>query len=180
MSTDKQSDPGEQPQSWFTGIKARLGLPNTRTLRETLENALKAHGEAAGEAEAFSPEEREMLVRILRFGALQVEDVMVPRSDIIAVDENEPISELLKTFDTSGVSRVPLYRGSLDEPRGMVHVKDVLHWLMGHARTRQAGDGPVPVSAIRGAAAGKSFTPDFSGVDLSKPIASAKLGRPMI
>ena len=90
-----------------------------------------------------------MLLRILRFGALSVEDVMVPRADIIAVDENEPIRELLKTFDAAGVSRVPLYRETLDEPRGMVHVKDVLHWLMGDARGRPAERGQCTVAAIR-------------------------------
>jgi CBS domain containing-hemolysin-like protein len=168
MST-KQSEAGDQAQGWFTGIKARLGLPGAPTLRETLESALKN----AGEQQAFSVAEREMLLRILRFGALQVEDVMVPRADIIAVDENDPIRELLKTFDAAGVSRVPLYRGTLDEPRGMVHVKDVLHWLTGDARGRRSGAAHVP-------AAGTAFAPDLSRVDLSKPIVSAKLGRPMI
>jgi CBS domain containing-hemolysin-like protein len=173
----KHSESGESPQSWFTGLRAKLGLPGTQTLRTALENALKTAGEA--EAEEFSGEEREMLLRILRFGTLKVEDVMVPRADITAVDENEPIRELLKTFDAAGVSRVPLYRGTLDEPRGMVHVKDVLHWLIAHARARPA-DAPVPVSAIRGAAAGKVFPTDLSAVDLSRSIASAKLGRPML
>jgi CBS domain containing-hemolysin-like protein len=115
-----------------------------------------------------------MLLRTLRFGALQVEDVMVPRADIIAVDENETIRDLLKTFDVAGVSRVPLFRGTLDEPRGMVHVKDVLHWLI--AQGRPAGEA----SAARGAATGRAFAPDLSRVDLSRPVASAKLGRPMI
>jgi CBS domain containing-hemolysin-like protein len=161
----KHSESGESPQSWFTGLKAKLGLPGTPTLRETLENALKT----GGEADEFSPEEREMLLRILRFGTLRVEDVMVPRADIIAVDENESIRELLRAFDTAGVSRMPLYRETLDEPRGMVHVKDVLHWLIGDARGKPAG-----------AAAGKASEPDLSRVDLSKPVASAKLGRPMI
>ena len=50
-----------------------------------------------------------MLLRILRFGGLRVADVMVPRADITAVDENEPIRELLKTFDAAGVSRIPLF-----------------------------------------------------------------------
>jgi CBS domain containing-hemolysin-like protein len=173
MST-KQHESGEPSQSWFTGLRAKLGLPGTPTLRETLENALKT----AGEADGFSTEEREMLLRTLRFGALQVEDVMVPRADIIAVDENEPVRVLLETFDASGVSRVPLYRGTLDEPRGMVHVKDVLHWLMGNGRSRPTSEGPVPAPAARGAA--KALPPDLSAVDLSKPIASMKLGRPMI
>jgi CBS domain containing-hemolysin-like protein len=176
MST-KQSEPGEQSHStgWFTGIRARLGLPGAPTVRETLESALKSPGESA----EFSAAEREMLLRILRFGALKVEDLMIPRADIVAVDENEPIRELLRTFDAAGVSRMPLYRGTLDEPRGMVHVKDVLHWLISHARARPT-DSPVPVSAIRGAAAGKAFAPDLSAVDLSRSIASAKLGRPML
>jgi CBS domain containing-hemolysin-like protein len=60
----------------------------------------------------------------------------------------------------------------------MVHVKDVLHWLMGDARGRPAGEGPA--TAMRGAAAGTAFAPDLSRVDLSRPIVQAKLGRPMI
>jgi CBS domain containing-hemolysin-like protein len=173
MST-KQHESGEPSQSWFTGLRAKLGLPGTPSLRETLENALKT----AGEADGFSTEERDMLLRTLRFGALQVEDVMVPRADIIAVDENEPVRELLKTFDASGVSRVPLYRGTLDEPRGMVHVKDVLHWLMGNGRSRPISEVPGPAPVVRGAA--KALPPDLSAVDLSKPVASMKVGRPMI
>jgi CBS domain containing-hemolysin-like protein len=173
MST-KHSEPGESPQSWFTGLKAKLGLPGTPTLRETLENAVNG----AGEADEFSREEREMLLRLLRFGKLRVEDVMIPRADIIAVDERESIRELLKAFDSAGVSRMPLFRETLDEPRGMVHVKDVLHWLIAHARGRPAVKASE--SGAGGAAAGKVAEPDLSRVDLSRPIASAKLGRPMI
>ena len=52
-----------------------------------------------------------MLLRILRFGALRVDDVMVPRADIIAVDENEPICELLQTFDAGrSVARAAISR----------------------------------------------------------------------
>jgi CBS domain containing-hemolysin-like protein len=172
----KHSESGDHPQGWFTGLRARLGLPGgAPTLRETLENALKS----SGDAEAFSVEEREMLLRILRFGALQVEDVMVPRADIIAVDENEPIRELLKTFGTAGVSRIPIFRGTLDDPRGMVHVKDVVRWLLSDALAQPAGEGPVSSSAIRDAA-DRALAANLSRADLSKPIASARLGRPMI
>jgi CBS domain containing-hemolysin-like protein len=169
----KQPDSGEQPQSsWFTGLRAKLGLPGTpTTLRTTLENALKTAGEA--EAEAFSAEERAMLLRILRFGTLSVEDVMVPRADIIAVDENAPIAELLKTFDDAEVSRLPLFLGTLDEPRGMVHVKDVLHWLMRSGRGLPAGEEPAP-------AVDQTAEPDLGRVDTSRSIASAKLGRPTL
>ncbi|HEX5957724.1 MAG TPA: hemolysin family protein [Hyphomicrobiaceae bacterium] len=186
-----KSDSGE-PQSsgqgsWFTGLRAKLGLPSAHaTLRSTLENAIKTDG--AAESEEFSPEERAMLSRILRFGALSVEDVMVPRADIIAVDEDATILELLKAFDDAEVSRMPLYRGTLDEPRGMVHVKDVLHWLMGHARGEPAELEPAKSGSAqrespadsRGAAGGKVQAPDLGRVDIAKSVASAKLGRPML
>src|SRR5262245_52949906 len=168
----------EQGHGWLSTLRARLGLPGAPTLRATLEAELKG----AGDGHAFSAEEREMLLRILRFGALRVDDVMVPRADIIAVDENEPIRELLRTFDVAGVSRVPLFRESLDDPRGMVHVKDLLRWLYGDAAGRTTdGNG----AAGERPAAGSHSTPlepglDLSRTDLSKPIASTKLRRPMI
>src|SRR5262249_10626913 len=108
--TDHQ--PNRQ-QGWLAGLRARLGLTGTPTLRDTLEAALK--GEASGNS-AFTAEEREMLLRILRFGALRVEDVMVPRPDIIAMDESETIAELLRLFEEAEVSRIPLYRDTLDDP----------------------------------------------------------------
>jgi CBS domain containing-hemolysin-like protein len=177
--TEKPSPPpedtSEQSQGWLTGLKAKLGLAGAPALRATLENALKT-----GADSDFSQEEREMLLRTMRFGALKVEDVMVPRADIIAIDEREPIAELLKTLDAAGVSRVPLYRETLDDPRGMVHVKDLLRWLMGSALGRTPSDGtaPSPVRPVPGTAT--AAIPDFSRVDLTKPISSVKLRRPMI
>jgi CBS domain containing-hemolysin-like protein len=169
----KLPESGEPSQSsWFTGLRAKLGLPGAPpTLRATLENALKSEASA----EDLSAEERAMLLRTLRFGTLSVEDVMVPRADIIAVDESEQVAALLKTFEDAEVSRVPLYHGTLDEPRGMVHVKDVLHWLMRHARGRPAGEEPAAPDP-----AGKALMPDLGRVDVSTSIASVKLGRPML
>src|SRR2546423_14664658 len=83
----------EPSHSWLAALRARLGLPGAPTLRAMLEDALKG----AGDDRAFSAEEREMLLRILRFGALRVVDMMVPRADIIAVDEDEPVWERLNT-----------------------------------------------------------------------------------
>ena len=181
-------EPGaEQPHSWLAALRARLGLPGAPSLRAMLEDALKG----AGDGRTFTAEEREMLLRILRFGALRVVDVMVPRADIIAVDENETVWELLKTFDAAGVSRVPLFRESLDDPRGMVHVKDVTRWLIGEALGRPASEGHMPSAAARpvAAAADRSATqpaspavaaPDLARANLSKPIVATKLRRPMI
>jgi len=173
----------EQPQSWLAALRAKLGLPGAPTLRAMLEDTLKG----AGDGHAFSAEEREMLLRILRFGGLRVVDVMVPRADIIAVDENESLWELLRTFDTAGVSRLPLFRETLDDPRGMVHIKDVMRWLIGEALGRPASEGHVQSAQGRGPAELASRTatelaavPELGRANLSKPIASARLRRPMI
>jgi CBS domain containing-hemolysin-like protein len=175
----------EGPLGWLAALRARIGLPGAPTLRATLEHALKN----AGDGEAFSAEEREMLLRILRFGALRVEDVMVPRADIIAVDETLPIRELLRTFDVAGVSRVPLFHETLDDPRGMVHVKDLMRWLIGDALGRPASEGHAQSAAARAVAGDRTpaagpangmLSPDLGRADLSKPISSAKLRRPML
>src|SRR5215813_10304012 len=174
----------EQPHSWLAALRAKLGLPGAPTLRAMLEDALKG----AGDGRAFSAEEREMLLRILRFGTLRVDDVMVPRADIIAVDEEATIWELLKTFDAAGVSRLPLFRETLDDPRGMVHIKDLTRWLIGEALGRPASEGHIAAArptggerpALASSATPDAPVPDLARADLSKTIASTKLRRPMI
>ena len=70
-----------------------------------------------------------MLGGLLRFGACRVDEIMVPRADIIAVEESEPLGELVLLFEEAGVSRIPLFRETLDDPRGMIHIKDLFRWL---------------------------------------------------
>ena len=71
-----------------------------------------------------------------RFHLLRVEDVMVPRADIIAVEINTGLHELTKAFQDAGHSRLPIFKETLDEPVGMVHIKDVMPYLMLNAKSR--------------------------------------------
>jgi CBS domain containing-hemolysin-like protein len=78
---------------------------------------------------------------------------------------------------------VPLFRETLDDPRGMVHVKDVVRWLMAEALGRPASEGHAPSSAVRPAVpagGAPAAVPDLSRVDLSRPIVGARLRRSMI
>ena len=70
-------------------LLSRIGL-RSPSLREMLEADLKGDAEADAAA-AFSNEEREMLQRLLRFGGSRVDDIMVPRADIIALEESDPL-----------------------------------------------------------------------------------------
>ncbi len=74
-----------------------------------------------------------MLGNLLEFGELKVRDVMVPRAEIIAVDETIGLADLLQIFREAQHSRLPIYRETLDDPTGLIHVKDVLGLLEGTA-----------------------------------------------
>jgi CBS domain containing-hemolysin-like protein len=80
-----------------------------------------------------------MLRRILRFGKLTVEDVMVPRADIIAVDDTVNADELMRVFRQAEHSRLPVYHETLDDPRGMIHIRDLMSWITEQAETGAAG-----------------------------------------
>ncbi|MGI9381142.1 MAG: hemolysin family protein [Methyloligellaceae bacterium] len=114
-------------------IRAKLGLENPQTLRETIEDALESD---IPSEEDFSNQERLMLLNLLRFGELKVEDVMVPRADIIAFDESAKLDELLRLFEEAGHSRIPVYKETLDDPTGMVHIKDLMQWIIHNATGR--------------------------------------------
>ena len=93
------------------------------SIRESLEEVIE---ESERESPAISAQERVMLGNLLRFGDLRLSDVMVPRAEIIAVDESFSLDELVQVFREAQHSRLPVYRGTLDDPTGLVHVKDVL------------------------------------------------------
>jgi CBS domain containing-hemolysin-like protein len=162
-------------------LLTRMGL-RSPTLREMLEAGLK---EPPAEAEgAFSTEERDMLSRLLRFGALRVDDIMVPRADIMALEESDPLSELLRLFGEAGVSRIPLFNETLDDPRGMIHIKDLFRWLLKEA-AGEIFNLPIAVAAAPEAAqaSGDAGAPrhlDFGLVDLSRPISATKIRRPVL
>jgi CBS domain containing-hemolysin-like protein len=124
-----------------------------------------------------------MMLRMLRFGALRVADIMVPRADIIALEETEPLSELLRTFEEGGISRIPMFNETLDDPRGMVHIKDVLAWLMeeggiklGDAAEGEKNGAPSPVSDP----ALMPVNLNLTAIDLSRPVTVAKIRRPIL
>ncbi|MES1989467.1 MAG: hemolysin family protein [Pseudomonadota bacterium] len=108
--------------------KRMLGIPaaSDPTLRESLEEALEGHDETG---RTLTAEERHMLGNILSFGDLRVDDVMVPRADVVAVEEGASLGDLLRLYSGTNHSRMPIYRDTLDDPIGMVHIKDVVEYL---------------------------------------------------
>ncbi len=175
---DKSPEAGDEgrasgAQGWMQVLRLKLGLSVPQTLRDTIEDALKTTTSGA----AFSETERGMLGRLLRFGASRVDDLMVPRADITALDENDPIGELLKTFDEAGVSRIPLFRETLDDPRGMIHVKDLFRWLMAEATGRELRTAKTGTSNVEHWPVAKL---DLTMLDLTRPITTLKIRRQVL
>jgi magnesium and cobalt transporter len=119
--------------SLLHGLLTRLRLLGGRrngdghTLRETLEELIEEDEEETGQRPAeFTEEERALLLNALSFGELQVLDVMVPRADIKAVDVSADIAQVVATMREAMHTRLPVYRNTLDEVIGMVHIKDML------------------------------------------------------
>jgi CBS domain containing-hemolysin-like protein len=117
-------DDAGKPLTLFQRLAQSLrGNPNAQAMRESLEEVIE---ESEREIRDLSPQERVMLANLLKFGELKISDVMVPRPDIIAVEESTPIAELVRAFREAQHSRLPVYRGTLDDPLGFIHIKDVL------------------------------------------------------
>tara|TARA_R110000824_G_scaffold118960_14_gene272024 strand:+ start:141186 stop:142250 length:1065 start_codon:yes stop_codon:yes gene_type:complete len=132
LSTSDDNSAAQPPRSSGHSLKSfwrkLIGIPSASdpTLRESLEEALEGHDETG---RTLTPEERHMLGNILSFGELRVDDVMVPRADVVAVEEGAGINELLRVYSEANHSRMPIYRETLDDPVGMVHIKDVVAFL---------------------------------------------------
>jgi len=75
---------------------------------------------------SFTQEEEDMLQNVIGFGSSRVEDCMVPRADIIGVDKDAKNKDVLKLFSDSNHSRIPVYKETLDDPIGMLHMKDLI------------------------------------------------------
>lgn len=115
---------------WST-VRALFGDTPEPTLREQIEEAIDEHEDdpAPDEKGDLSPVERQMVRNLLSFGKRTVDDVGVPRADIVAIPENVSFAELVAVLADAPHSRLPVYRDSLDEVVGMIHIKDAFALL---------------------------------------------------
>lgn len=170
----KDGDPEGSRPGWFGRLLARVGIVEEHEdAREIIEEVLENE---ANIARSFSAPERLMLGNLLRFGELRVEDVMVPRADIIAIENSATLGELLQIFQQAHHSRIPVYQGTLDDPRGMVHIKDLMSWITRQAPSRTAAPEAEAASGSDPQARRKEAL-HLEGVDLSLPIADADIRR---
>jgi len=139
------------------------------SIRSDLEVVL---GEAAAGETGFSPKESIMLKNILSLRGQRIEDVMVPRADIVAVQQDIPLGDLVKIFEGAGHSRLVVYNDTLDDPVGMVHIRDLIAFVTKRAEV----DPEINARRKRPLAAGL----DLKKIDLSMQLTATKIIRPIL
>lgn len=118
----------------WTRLTSFFGHEDTESLERAI---LDARSEGVVE-----PDEESMLLGILRFNDLQVQDTMIPRTDIDCVSEDTSLTGVVRVIVDSGHSRLPVYRETRDNVVGIVHAKDVLRCLL------KPGDADNPVTTV--------------------------------
>src|SRR5438876_2517844 len=113
-----------------------------------------------------------MLRNILNLHERRIADVMVHRSDIFAVKRDIPLGELMSLFESAAHSRLVVYNETLDDPEGIVHIRDLLAFMTAKARVSDTGKAkrkkPFPAGL------------DLRAVDLALPLSEANIIRKLL
>ena len=107
---------------WIPLIRILLRRQDS-SLRDTIEELIEEQEE---NEESLAANERILLTNILKLRNRPVEDCKVPRADIFAIDITTPFSDVIKKFAEAGHSRLPVYRKTLDDVVGIIHIKDIM------------------------------------------------------
>jgi CBS domain containing-hemolysin-like protein len=127
-----RSDDNGDSRIWQRLRALVFGRDHEPTLREQLEEKIIEHEEDAAEDGGdeeddgdLTATERVMLRNLLHFSEHRVDDVMVPRSDILGISDDASFDAAVAAFVEHGHSRMPVYRETLDNITGMIHIKDL-------------------------------------------------------
>ena len=163
---DKRADNGG---GWVARVLRAVFGWGPSTTRADLKDVLDAM--TPGES-GFTPEESRMLRNILGLRERRVGDGMVPRADIIDVQQNISLGELIRVFERAGHSRLVVYDDTLDDPVGMVHIRDLIAYVTARAAVDPEKNAkrkkPLPANL------------DLKAVDLSAPLSSTRIIRQIL
>jgi CBS domain containing-hemolysin-like protein len=162
--------PSPKPDSLIARLKGLFSPERDPSLRESLEGVIAGHG-VQNPVDGLRPEARLMMLNLIKFADLRVDDVMVPRADIVAIEASQSIRELLERFIDANHSRMPVYRESLDDLSGMIHIKDLVRWLAekGNKARRKKSIKETAISAL-----------SLNATDLSTEVGTAGIAREVL
>jgi CBS domain containing-hemolysin-like protein len=173
MVVPERSEPSA---GWLTRVMRILFGWKAASTRADLELVLTAEQPQSG----FSPEEAAMLKNILGLRETRIERVMVPRADIVAVQQNITLGELVKVFEVAGHSRLVVYNDTLDDPAGMVHIRDLIAFMAAHASQTGAQGSAQAETQSDAHETAKAASLDFANIDLATPLTATKIVREIL
>lgn len=115
--------PFKSLRNWLRQLRGER--PGEQDLRSSLEELIEEH-----EEEPIDRQERALLANILDLHELTAADIMVPRVDIVAIEADTAFDAVVKFLVENGHSRVPVYRETLDDVIGMIHIKDLVPYIV--------------------------------------------------
>ena len=157
--------------NWLTRAIRTLFGWKPGSVRDDLQVVLDA---STPDEVGFSAIERTMLRNILSLHERRIADVMIHRADIVAVKRDIPLGELMSLFESAAHSRLVVYDENLDDPEGIVHIRDLLAFMTARARRSETGKGsakrkkPLPAGL------------DLRAVDLALPLSDANIIRKLL
>lgn len=179
----RDNDPHPGRTTLLDRMRNLLGL-SPASLRDDIEDAL----EQPQNADDFSPQERVILRNVLELHEHRVRDIMIPRADIVAVAITSTLSEVLTVFRTAGHSRLPVHGETLDDPRGMIHIRDFVDYLAGavelgmRRRKRSSTEGAVvsPETDLESLDKRSQRLAAVGALDLSAQLTHSSIIRPVL
>jgi len=128
----------------FSGLIT--GQRGDDTLKDRLEGVID---ELENDQSSFGEEERSIITNTLAFRNKRVDDIMVPRTDIVAIEASASFEEVVDVFIQGTTSRLPVYRETLDEVIAMVHIKDAFRQLASLTPENAGGSDAVTLRSIQ-------------------------------
>ena len=156
-------------ESWLTrAIRSLFGW-KPGSVRADLQVVLDA---STPDETGFSPIERTMLRNILGLHERRIADVMIHRADIVAVKQDISLGELMGLFESAAHSRLVVYNETLDDPVGIVHIRDLLAYMTTKARVTVAAVTKRKKAPVAGL--------DLRTVELATPLTETGIIRKLL
>lgn len=123
-STIKQQSAQKTAASWLKGLVRGKASNSNQQIQDALEDFIEDLKETDLDNESVD-NQKELISNVLKTQELRVSDVMIPRADIIGISENATLEDIKTLYKDKQFSRLPVYRGTLDNIVGTVHIKDI-------------------------------------------------------
>lgn len=131
-SPHSQTETRARPRAmaWLKNFVRGKASNSNEALQEVLEDYIEELRESSDLDDPSVDNQKELITNVINTRDLRVSDVMVPRVDIVAIDQNASLDDLKKLFAEQQFSRLPVFDGTLDHIVGSIHIKDILNCLL--------------------------------------------------